>query len=186
MKRCPQCEFIYEDDQSLCDMDGILLVFDSQKLPKPKTSAQPQWRSRGVTVGASAVLAIVLSLVYYVSTHQHNVTPVNSTPSPATNAAQPASSELPVVSIEAVEAPKEEPKGTETTEAKPAPEVKSNEQPEIKAVPASNAASKQLKEKPKTKSPQKVSGSQPTSQNDSKLGSLLKKTGNVLKKPFKF
>ncbi len=28
MKRCPQCEFIYEDDQSLCDMDGVLLVFD--------------------------------------------------------------------------------------------------------------------------------------------------------------
>ena len=182
MKRCPQCEFIYEDDQSLCDMDGILLVFDSQKLPKPKTAATPQWRSRGVTVGASAVLAIVLSLVYYVSTHQRNVTPVNSTPSPATNAAQPTSSELPVVSSEAVEVPKE----AETTDAKPAPEVKSKEQPEIKAVPASNAASKQLKEKPKTKSPQKVSGSQPTSQNDSKLGSLLKKTGNVLKKPFKF
>ena len=33
MKRCPQCEFIYEDDQSLCDMDGVLLVFDSRKLP---------------------------------------------------------------------------------------------------------------------------------------------------------
>ena len=33
MKRCPQCEFIYEDDQSLCDMDGVLLVFDSRTLP---------------------------------------------------------------------------------------------------------------------------------------------------------
>ena len=33
MKRCPQCEFIYEDDQSLCDMDGVLLVFDSRNLP---------------------------------------------------------------------------------------------------------------------------------------------------------
>ena len=26
MKLCPQCEFIYEDDQSLCDMDGRELV----------------------------------------------------------------------------------------------------------------------------------------------------------------
>ena len=33
MKRCPQCEFIYEDDQSLCDMDGVLLVLDSRTLP---------------------------------------------------------------------------------------------------------------------------------------------------------
>ena len=33
MKRCPQCEFIYEDDQSMCDMDGVLLVFDSRTLP---------------------------------------------------------------------------------------------------------------------------------------------------------
>ena len=33
MKRCPQCEFIYEDDQSLCDMDGVLLVFDARNLP---------------------------------------------------------------------------------------------------------------------------------------------------------
>ena len=33
MKRCPQCEFIYEDDQSLCDMDGVLLVFDARTLP---------------------------------------------------------------------------------------------------------------------------------------------------------
>ena len=33
MKRCPQCEFIYEDEQSLCDMDGVLLVFDSRTLP---------------------------------------------------------------------------------------------------------------------------------------------------------
>ena len=33
MKRCPQCEFLYEDEQSLCDMDGILLVYDSRQLP---------------------------------------------------------------------------------------------------------------------------------------------------------
>ena len=40
MKRCPQCEFIYEDDQSCCDMDGIDLVFDHATPPvtQPKTS----------------------------------------------------------------------------------------------------------------------------------------------------
>jgi len=28
MKLCPQCDFIYEDDQSVCDMDGKELVSD--------------------------------------------------------------------------------------------------------------------------------------------------------------
>lgn len=28
MKQCPQCEFLYEDDQSVCDMDGKELVYD--------------------------------------------------------------------------------------------------------------------------------------------------------------
>ena len=28
MKLCPQCEFIYEDDQTVCDMDGRELVYD--------------------------------------------------------------------------------------------------------------------------------------------------------------
>jgi hypothetical protein len=32
MKLCPQCEFIYEDDQRFCDMDGQELVHD----PKPR------------------------------------------------------------------------------------------------------------------------------------------------------
>lgn len=32
MKRCPLCDFIYEDDQSVCDMDGIELVHDNGAL----------------------------------------------------------------------------------------------------------------------------------------------------------
>src|SRR6267142_1374798 len=32
MKLCPQCEFIYEDDQTLCDMDGRELVYDRSPL----------------------------------------------------------------------------------------------------------------------------------------------------------
>ena len=33
MKLCPQCEFIYEDDQNTCDMDGKELVFDPAQSP---------------------------------------------------------------------------------------------------------------------------------------------------------
>lgn len=32
MKLCPQCEFIYEDDQTFCDMDGKELVYDPSPL----------------------------------------------------------------------------------------------------------------------------------------------------------
>lgn len=46
MKLCPQCEFIYEDDQSFCDMDGKELVSDAGTLAfeetAPSTFAQTQ------------------------------------------------------------------------------------------------------------------------------------------------
>ena len=32
MKRCPQCDFIYEDFDCLCDMDGTALVHDAHAL----------------------------------------------------------------------------------------------------------------------------------------------------------
>ena len=54
MKRCPKCEFIYEDDQSLCDMDGVLLVLDARKLPNhqalqtvPATENAPEAKPSG-------------------------------------------------------------------------------------------------------------------------------------------
>src|SRR5436190_20904678 len=89
MKRCPQCEFVYEDDQSLCDMDGILLVFDSQKLPKPNTPAssglpKPQARSRVYASLAALVLAMALYFAFNSSSHQSQA--ISTTYSPATNA----------------------------------------------------------------------------------------------------
>ena len=35
MKLCPQCQFIYEDDQNLCDMDGNALVYDNRPVVFP-------------------------------------------------------------------------------------------------------------------------------------------------------
>jgi hypothetical protein len=55
MKRCPQCEFIYEDDQSVCDMDGIRLVLDSRSFPKNDPIKKLLWRSRMVTALATVV-----------------------------------------------------------------------------------------------------------------------------------
>ena len=69
MKRCPQCEFIYEDDQSLCDMDGVLLVLDSRTLPNMNAlttvtpKAPPPKRNRAVPAFATLILALVLGMV---------------------------------------------------------------------------------------------------------------------------
>jgi len=175
MKRCPQCEFIYEDDQSLCDMDGVLLVFDSRKLPNlhaiatvpPKSSK----RNRAVPAFATLILALVLGMVYYVSTRRTPISP----PTTVTTAAAPA----PLVN------PTPETKPSESTEAvvetpkeeeKPAVPKQSTVTPAKK--PAAKAAVAPQAPQPKPSPMEK--------KDDSKVGSILKKTGRILKKPFKF
>ena len=94
MKLCPQCEFIYEDDQSVCDMDGEELVYHAgppafaetaptqplqefAAIPANVTAplAAPQstkWPPRNSAVAALAAIILVtlLFVVYYARTHQ--------------------------------------------------------------------------------------------------------------------
>jgi len=168
MKRCPQCEFIYEDDQSLCDMDGILLVFDSQKLPKQGKSQKSLLRNRIVTVFAVLVLTTVLSLVYYVATHQRKVVQ-SADSSPSVNAAQPTSSENQLAASE--------PENKVITPEPP---------PEPKPVVKKATADSEVKKPANPKANQKRLSSNQPQENDSKIGSFVKKTGRLLKKPFKF
>ena len=190
MKRCPQCEFIYEDDQSLCDMDGFLLVFDSQVLPKPKTprkgSATTQWKSRVVTAMAALILATVLVLVYYVSTNQqpeagtYPATVVTGT-QPSSNASK-STSDSPVNDAQ----PAANTIETNTPVSAPTPADTSTKSNKVKTVPVAGAKdSKESTLKPKAKSTQKTQSATQAQNSDSKIGSLLKKTGKILKKPFK-
>ena len=180
MKRCPQCEFIYEDDQSLCDMDGALLVFDSRSLPNlhalapvdvpAQVTPKAHWRHRTFPAMAALILATVLSLVYFVSTQRGVSTPapvnVPSVTLPGSNLdAQPAANPTP-----------EPPPATEERAA--APPAKEEKKPEAPASqPAKKATTKTSITQPKP--------AQETKKNDSKVGSILKKTGRILKKPFK-
>ena len=167
MKRCPQCEFIYEDDQSLCDMDGVLLVLDSRTLPNlhalatvpavPKT----QRRKRAVPAFATLVLSLVLGMVYYVSTRQSNYAPPS----------QPSALSIAPVMIPT---PEPQPVMVSTREPQPSPvkeEVKQSTAPVKK--PATKTTTYQTR---RTSEPKKE---------DSKVNSILKKTGRILKKPFK-
>ena len=163
MKRCPQCEFIYEDDQSLCDMDGVLLVLDSRTLPNihalatmpavPKT----QRRNRAVPAFATVVLTLVLGMVYYVSTRQPSYTPPS----------QPSA-----LSIAPVMIATPEPQPVITTEPPVKEEVKQSTAPVKKPATKTTTASQTRR----TSEPKKE---------DSKVNSILKKTGRILKKPFK-
>ena len=79
MKLCPQCDFIYEDDQTVCDMDGKELVFEptltafpattpfNQSVPLPRTRS-PRYRRMAVAAMAGLALGVTLVLFFYLFT----------------------------------------------------------------------------------------------------------------------
>ena len=175
MKRCPECKFIYEDDQSLCDMDGVLLVFDAAKLPKLSKTSGFHWRSRVIPALAAVVLSTVLVLVYYVSTRQA-AKRASYNPAGITNSQPPTTVAAPL--------------STTPTESK-MPESKPSESPKApETKPANTSGPKPVEPKKtkeaKTTTTQKTSTTTQPQKSDSKVESIFKKTGRILKKPFKF
>jgi len=139
-------------------MDGALLVLDSRTLPTNKAA---QKRNRAVPAFATLILALVLGLVYYVSIQRRAVQ--NSYTPPTPSAAAP-SNPTPESQPPAAEEPKPEPPKPAAAAAAPAPVKK------VAAKPAPTPAKPKADEK----------------KDDSKVNSILKKTGRILKKPFKF
>jgi hypothetical protein len=71
MKRCPECDFIYEDEQHQCDMDGTALVQDFHILPGESPVvrppfAKPIWRQLALAVS----IGVIPGLGLYVFKHQ--------------------------------------------------------------------------------------------------------------------
>ena len=172
MKRCPKCEFIYEDEQSLCDMDGVLLVLDSRTLPNlhalqtvpaPKTQTK---RNRAVPAFATLILALVLGLVYYVSMQRKAAQYSDIPPVPtAASTLNPVPAVNPTPATQpAVEEPKPERPKPVAAAAAPPPVRKATT-----TKPAPSPAKAKVEEK----------------KDESKVGNILKKTGRLLKKPFK-
>lgn len=105
MKLCSQCEFIYEDDQERCDMDGAELVHGPtlhtvsqnaapelmrpepaglinplSNFPQAETFTAPPAvfaapRSLGLPIAAALVLAVVVFLAHYASSRVFSITP---------------------------------------------------------------------------------------------------------------
>jgi len=181
MKRCPKCEFIYEDDQSLCDMDGVLLVLDARKLPNhgalqtvPAAKTAPK-RNRAVPAFATVILALVLGLVYYVSVHRKATQ--NSYTPPAPSAASTTTNPVPA-EVNVNPTPESQP---------PAAEEPKPESPKPTAAAAAPAPVKKVAAKPTSApAPAPAKAKVEEKKDESKVGSILKKTGRILKKPFKF
>ena len=89
MKLCPQCDFIYEDDQSVCDMDGKELVSNPGRVVTEQdfatlVSATPVLVSDGLQMESAGrrrrnfalvtavglVLAALVIVIYLARTHQ--------------------------------------------------------------------------------------------------------------------
>jgi len=129
-------------------------------------------RNRAVPAFATLILALVLGMVYFVSM-QRRVAQTVPTPAIVESTANPAPApaESPVQVSAPVEPepqpPVEEPKAA-TTKAAAIP---------VKKVSAKASISSQTKPATPVAAEKKE---------DSKVGSILKKTGRILKKPFKF
>lgn len=77
MKLCPQCDFIYEDDQVFCDMDGKELAYGhapgiiEQSAAIPTTvSTRSQSRRFAFAAVAGVALTALLFVGYFAETHQ--------------------------------------------------------------------------------------------------------------------
>jgi hypothetical protein len=162
-------------------MDGKLLVFDSLNLPKQNTPSNRKWRNRFVPAVAALVLGTVFFLVYYVSAHQRPRP--RPTPGPAAvNAAQPPSTEETAPSQASyVPSAANESETKRAANAKPS-NIEAASESKTKA--NSTSTPKDSKQKTNSKSAPTTQSSAKT-QDDSKIGSLIKKTGRFLKKPFK-
>jgi len=200
MKRCPQCEFIYEDDQSHCDMDGTRLNHDTHALPKLQalttTSEADKSKARGRSVVSLATLVLVgvMAVVYYVSIRQSPKT-TSIAISPTVEAAQPNPKASPVAAIETTTGNQ-----TAATEKRPDGEPAENSSPsrtatEASAVNESGAKSstkedtaRTIKATSQTRGATHSSGTTQKSEekDDSKVQKALKKTGRFFKKALPF
>ena len=191
MKRCPLCDFIYEDEQSFCDMDGRELVADSGLLTRleitamvPAELAQPRssWRRRlAFSTVATVILGAVLFLVYYVPTHRPLRQSANYSSTQITTGSPPAQT------LESAPPAHRSPAVDATTTASPSENLAPSSSP--------SPATKRAEKKRKTATAQPVGTNRENeferrdytdAKKDSKVTSFLKKTGRILKKPFQF
>jgi hypothetical protein len=116
MKRCPECEFLYEDDQDHCEMDGTRLFFTTTLPPLPAGLTPPKsiWGGFTIPLLAALILGTVLAILYRATPRAY------SSSSPTSMQTQPATQRAPEANQEA------EPPTSDTSQS---PETVSDEMP---------------------------------------------------------
>jgi hypothetical protein len=224
MKRCPECDFIYEDDETLCAMDGTGLVDDSKPLPSLETAlaqSTPSTNSytRSLTlIAAIVILGLALFLVYRSVARRHLSQSAGQGLTKVYNDTQPTESPLVAAPVD-TQTPLPSPSPSPETPPKTRTEKKYSAResdadpfvaaPIATATPFSKPSPSFSPASAKTEAPpvtsvfsgasrsvthpdlrppaieEKTSKPSNTNQkNESKIKSLFKKTGRVLKKPF--
>jgi hypothetical protein len=179
MKRCPQCDFVYENDQRLCDFDGTeLAAYETAALPPPEIVAPPRAvapvKSRRGGFILLPVVAVMSAAALYFASHSIPRRPASqdSSPPPVNFTTPPPPAPSPALA----------PPHVANTPA-PAPP---HAAPEEKTVKRAHPAVKPPPADARTPLPTQAEKSEVASpKKESKLGSIMKKTGRWLKKPFK-
>jgi hypothetical protein len=190
VKRCPHCDFIYEDDQLVCDLDGTALVHDSRPLPanpSPQRAIPPAKPGRRlIAIGAIAgvILLFFLFYVFTPGTAPQNTSlsssKVSTGPQSAPNAdppgvtatATPSLSKEPKANVNAVESSSRIVRASPAHSRSPA-----RKREDKKSKPENNV----VKKVSRIGNPENTNAKK-----ESRIGSFLKKTGRKLKKPFRF
>ena len=83
MRRCPACDFIYEDDERLCAMDGTGLVnfsgplpFEESALPQP--AARTNSHGHSLTLIAAGIVVAIALVLYFNNVAKQNTLQSNS------------------------------------------------------------------------------------------------------------
>lgn len=168
MKRCPLCDFIYEDDQGRCDMDGIELVPNQvTALLRVGAAAQPAESRRrrfAALPVAGVILVIFLFTAYYISAGR---AAPQEPDRPPVKVAADSPAQPPVADVKATDAGGGDPPAS--TQPAPSPQPSPREE----------------EKRPKRRGEKRPEPGKASEKKESNLGSILKKTGHVLKKPFK-
>ena len=190
MKRCPQCEFIYEEDQRVCDMDGAALVHDPGVLmDHAPLVVTPSAKSGSRLLAHLGIPLVILSVVgFYVfnlPTPSRNAPPrtaITSNRPGSAGASSPAAkpNEATPSSTSGADAANDDSRSESSsavdrrqTSDDPA-SFRGAKVPSSRIKPPSTSpTSKRLRSEPQA-NPKK----------ESKVTSFLKKTGRFLKKPF--
>ena len=104
MRRCPACDFIYEDDERLCAMDGTGLVNYSGPLPfeesaLQQSAARTNSHGQSLTLIAAGIVVVIALVLYFNNVANRNALQSNLNGAAKTFNPSPPDGQNPVVVI---------------------------------------------------------------------------------------